>query len=145
MVLGEHFDAIEDVDAGLRFCQGFLIDICRIEQCPVFKTLFAEQNYERIELFARTAPGDPDLQRRVGAEMRNDLLPNRAEIGGIAKHLADLNRQVSEELWRHSSVVQQPVLHGGGGRKTQVVARPLQTPLQRSHGVTAEVKMVLLE
>jgi hypothetical protein len=77
--------------------------------------------------------------------MGNDRLPNCPEVAGIAKHLADLNRQVSEELRQHRRIVQQPVLHGGGGRKTQVVARPLQTPLQRSHGVTAKVKVVLLE
>src|ERR1700733_3213797 len=99
MVLREHFDAIEVVDSGLGFCQGILIDVGRIEQSPVFETLFAEENHERIELFARTAAGDPDLQRRVGAEMRNDPLPNRAEIGGMAQHLADLHSQVSEELW----------------------------------------------
>src|SRR6202167_6092976 len=145
MVLSKDFDAIEVVDARLGFCKGFLIDVGRIEQCPVFQTLFAEQNHERIELFPGAAAGDPDLQRRVGAEMGNDSLPNCPEIGGIAKHLADLNRQVSEELRQHCTVVQQPVLHGGGGRKTEVIASPLQTTLERGHGVSTKVKVVLLE
>ena len=142
MVLGKKLHAIERVDAGFRDLQGFLADIGRIEQGSLFQPFLPKEDDEGIELFAMAAPRHPDFQRRVGPKMRNDLIANRAEIVGIAKHFADLDREIAEQLRQHVPIVQQALLQAGDCRNGELFQRLTQAPLDRGHGIAAEIVVV---
>ena len=76
--------------------------------------------------------------------MRHDLFAKRAEVGGVAKHFADLHGEKPDQARQHRGIVQHGFLHGRDGRKAQMLARLSQPPLHRGEGVVAEVVVILL-
>ena len=82
MVLGEAGDAVHVVDAGLRLLQRLGVDVRRVDQRAREQAFLAQENRERVRLFAGAAAGHPDFQRGVGAQQRDHLLAQRAEVRG---------------------------------------------------------------
>lgn len=110
MVLSEFAQAIHRIDARLSRLQRVGVNVRRIEKGPVVKTFLLEEDGEGIDLFAVAAARDPDLQRRIGAQMRQHLFPQRFEIGRIPEHLADLYREISQQPRQHGRVMQHRIL-----------------------------------
>ena len=73
MVLGEAGDAVDLVDAGFRLLQRLRVDVGRVDQRARQQPFLAQQNGQRIGLFAGAAAGHPDLQRRIGPQQRHHL------------------------------------------------------------------------
>ncbi len=145
MVFAEQLDAVQAVDPGLGAFQGFVIDVGGVEQRAVEKAFLAEQDGEGIQLLAGAATGDPDLERRIGAQMRHDFFADGAEIKRVAKQFADLNREIGQKLAQHRRIVQDHVLQHRKRATLEMVARLQQPPLDRGHGVAAEIVVIALE
>ena len=120
-----------------------LVDVGRVEQRALLEPFLAEQDDEGIELLAAAAAGDPDLERRIGAQVRHHLLADRPEIGRVAEHLADLHGQVAQQRGEHARdrAAGFPAARRSVA-KPQLLARLLQAPLDRGHGVVAEIVVV---
>ena len=75
--------------------------------------------------------------------MRHDPLAERPKVGGIAEQLADLHREVGEQLRQHGRVVQHPVLELRERAAAEVLLGLREPPLDRGHRVPPEVVVVL--
>ena len=145
MVFSEKLHLIQAENARFGFGQRILIDIGGVEQCALFKALFTKENSKRVKFLAAAATRDPDLEGWIRPQMRYNFFPERSEIGGIAKHFADLNSQVGENARQHRRIVQKCFLkrrkrpetelierlRGGGGHPyADVCGKPGQIPWQ---------------
>ena len=71
MVLREELDAVEREDPCFGLGQRLVVDVGGVEQRALLQAFFPEQDGEGIHLLAAAAAGHPDLERRVGAQMRH--------------------------------------------------------------------------
>jgi hypothetical protein len=77
--------------------------------------------------------------------VRDHFLAQRPEIGRIAKHLADLHRQIIEQARKHRLVVEKIRLHGREAGIAKLPAGLDEAPFDRGAGIVPEVVVVLLE
>src|ERR1700734_3405571 len=113
MIFREELDAVEIVNSGLGFAQSILVDVRRVKQRALLETFFTEKNNKGIQLLTAAAPGDPDLERRIGTQVGHDLLADRPEIGRVSEHSADLYGQVAQDVGEHAGIMKQAFLKRG--------------------------------
>ncbi|MNY27589.1 hypothetical protein D3C86_1615010 [compost metagenome] len=145
MVFGELADAIQRIDAGLRRAQGVRIDVRGVEHRPVEQTFLTEKDGQRIDLFAGAASRDPHLQGGIGPQVRQHLFAQGPEIGRVPEHLADLDRQETQQTRQHLRIMQNPLLKGRQAGQTEMAARLEQAALDRGPRIVTEVVVVALE
>ena len=104
-----------------------------------------EQDRERVKLLTLPAAGNPDLERRIRLEQRNDLLTERIEERRIAKQVAHLDREVVQELGEHRWFAQDPLLQVRDRRAFEAAQRLLHAATKRSRRVIAEIVLVFEE
>ena len=144
VVLGEQLHPVEREDARLRRPQGGGIDVRCIEDRAVGKAFLLEQDRQRIEFLAPAAARDPNLERRVCAQVRDDLFAYAAKIGRIAEHLADLHGQIVEQPRQHGFIAQNLRLHLRDAVIPPLRACLQQTPLDRRLGVMPEIVVIVM-
>ena len=145
MVLREKRNPVDGVDAGFRGMKRVLVDVGGVEDGAFFQTFLAKQNDQRIEFFALAAACDPDLEGRVGLQVRHHLFADGTEVARIPEHLADLHCEIAQKMRQHGRLVQDLFLHRREGGEPHLLARLPEPALDRSHRVVAEIIVVANE
>ncbi len=74
--------------------------------------------------------------------MRQHLFAQRAEVVGVAEHVAHLHGQVFEHAGKHLGLVQHAVLQLRKGLALELRQRGIQAAAQRRLGIRAKVVVV---
>jgi hypothetical protein len=119
------------------------VDVGGVDDRALKQPLLAEEDGQGIGFLAGAAAGHPQLQRRVGAQERDDALAQRLEVAGIAEHLADRHGQHVEDVGEGGRIVQHPILELRHGRARQPGHRGAHAALRRGLGIAAEVVVIL--
>ncbi len=143
MVFGEACYTGQIVNSRLRLLQRVRVDVRRVDERAREQPFFPQQDSQRIDLFARAAAGDPDLERRVGAKDRHHAARAASGNRRVAEHLAHRHGEEVQELREHCRVAQHFVLELGQSGAVEVRQRSRQAPLQRRARVLPEVVVVL--
>ncbi|MNY16177.1 hypothetical protein D3C86_1494300 [compost metagenome] len=136
-------DILHREDALLGLVQRARVDVRGVNDRAVQQSLFTQEDGHRIDLFPGAAPGDPDLDRRVSLEQRHHFLTNGQEVRGVAKHLADRNRQQLQELHERRRVMQDFFLQCRNGAAFELRQRMAHPALDRCTGVITKIVAVL--
>jgi len=82
VAVGERRDAIQAEDPRFGLRERFGTDVGRINECPIEQPCLGERDGERVDFLAGAASRDPDLERRVGLQLRDDSLAKDEKKGG---------------------------------------------------------------
>ncbi|MCY1408131.1 hypothetical protein D9M71_234480 [compost metagenome] len=131
------------IDALPGLFQRARVDVGSVDDGALQQALLAQQDGHGIHFFTRAATGNPYLDRGVGLEQRHHIAADGQEVLRVAKHLADRDSQVLQQMHERTRVMQYALLQGRYGIAFKLTQRVLDTPLDRGPGVISKIVAVL--
>ncbi|MNV61112.1 hypothetical protein D3C71_1536060 [compost metagenome] len=144
VVAAELRQPVQRERTGFGGLQRFGIDVGGVDDRPVQQAFLVQQDRQRPHFFAGTAPGNPQLDRGIGAQHRHGMLTQHPEIRRVAEHLRDLHGEVLHRLGEGLRLMQQPVLQRPHGRAVEARHGMPHAPPQRCQRIVTEVVVVAL-
>ena len=74
--------------------------------------------------------------------MRQHLLAQRPEIGGVAEHLAHMDGEEAQQIGQDGRLVQHPVLQHRQALAAEILLRPHHPPQDGAAGIAAKIELV---